>query len=507
MRNYWLISFVFSVIVQLSHAESLSEDAIATALYAEKYQTAQIELLRQLVAFKTVADPQLPLVENPEFIGFKKTVFDTAKSFGLQAFDYGAMVVVTLGDQDRRIGIVTHGDVQPADASKWKQSPFLLDSKSQPGKLIARGTEDDKGPIATALYAMKAIREQNIPLQRRIELMIYLAEESDWQPLIDYIANNTVPDLNVTIDASYPVVTAEKGFSTITVTVPATSDDSNSNYNTGSSPRLLSFTGGAFTSQIPENGYATITHADENLLARLKTKAASQSNMTYDFKLDGNQLGIIATGKSAHSSTPKSGVNGIAHLADLLASESWPTTSASLSVAYVAELAGTGYYGEKFGDLAYQHDFMGQMTLAPTLIREDDKGTNITINIRRPAGKTAEQCIADAEQALRQWQARHQIDLENIQLNFGEPLLVEGAPHVQKLLDVFGYFSGIKNPQPIAIGGSTNAKLLPNAVSFGPAMPGVPYTGHSEHEFITEAQMALNLRMYTAMMIEMGQIP
>ena len=39
--------------------------------------------------------------------------------------------------------------------TKSRQSPFIIDT-SEPDKLIGRGTEDDKGAIATALYAMKA---------------------------------------------------------------------------------------------------------------------------------------------------------------------------------------------------------------------------------------------------------------------------------------------------------------------------------------------------------------
>jgi dipeptidase D len=35
-------------------------------------------------------------------------------------------------------------------------------------------------------------------------------------------------------------------------------------------------------------------------------------------------------------------------------------------------------------------------------------------------------------------------------------------------------------------------------------MPGEPYTGHSEHEYMTRDQMRLNLEMYTAMLVELA---
>jgi dipeptidase D len=35
-------------------------------------------------------------------------------------------------------------------------------------------------------------------------------------------------------------------------------------------------------------------------------------------------------------------------------------------------------------------------------------------------------------------------------------------------------------------------------------MPDAPYTGHSEHEYMSEAQFRLNLEMYTAMLVELA---
>jgi dipeptidase D len=79
------------------------------------------------------------------------------------------------------------------------------------------------------------------------------------------------------------------------------------------------------------------------------------------------------------------------------------------------------------------------------------------------------------------------------------------APQVPVLLDVFSHYTGIRNAKPISIGGGTNSRLFPKAVAFGPAMPGMAYTGHSEHEFITTKQLLLNLEMYTAVLVELAR--
>jgi dipeptidase D len=493
-------------------AQNVSQLADDTAKYAVKtYQNQMVEALAQMVRFKTVADRDLPLEQNPEFTNYKKYVKSLSGSLGLNYQDHGYVLIISLGpvlkatkdNSTKRFGILTHGDVQPADATKWKKSPFELDSESEPGLLVARGTEDDKGAIASALFAMKSIKDKNIKLKKTIELIIYLAEESDQKPFEKFLETYQPPSMNVTIDAEYPVVTAENGWSMIMVDMPHLNEKPNKQYD---SAYISEFGGGSFGGQIPEDAKVVINNADKKLLKKIKGRALMHPQLKFSFDLKQSSLTVTARGKSAHSSTPEDGINAIAFLADVLNVKTWPKTSAGLTVTYINELVGTGLYAEKFGDIAYTDAFMGDMTLAPTTVTPSEQGTNIFINLRRPIGKTADVLTKQSQSALDEWQKKHEIELQNVQLYFGEPLVVKDAPHVKALLDIFSHFTGIKNPKPISIGGSTNAKLLPSAVSFGPSMPGTEYTGHSEHEFISLKQLKLNLAMYTAMMIELGNM-
>jgi dipeptidase D len=168
-------------------------------------------------------------------------------------------------------------------------------------------------------------------------------------------------------------------------------------------------------------------------------------------------------------------------------------------------MVGTGYFGEKFGSIAYRDAFMGPMTFAPTVIRQKDDGAiELAINIRRPQGKTAEQLTNEINAALAQWQGAH-VQLANVAMQIGDPWVQKDAPQLPVLMKTFAYFTGIKDPKPVAIGGGTNSRLFPHAVSFGPAMPHTVYTGHSEHEFITNKQLLLNLEMYTAVLAELAK--
>ncbi|EWS97134.1 MULTISPECIES: dipeptidase [Pseudoalteromonas] len=461
------------------------------------YQSAQVHTLTNLVSFPTVNKSDVSAPQNPDFIGFKALLKMKAAELGFDYQDLGYTVLISMGQQTEKVTIVTHGDVQPANASKWKQSPFIIDT-SEPDKLIGRGTEDDKGAIATAMYAMKAIKDKGIALDNRIELMIYLAEESDWGPLTEFMKTYQQPKYAVTIDASYPVVVAEKGWSLIAPTFDATSPQ------TG--VYVSDVTGGAFASQIPEDASLLLHNANETLINQLKAKANTLKQVEFNFTEQNNALAISVKGMSAHSSEPESGVNAIAYLAEIFKGVELENNSDGQLIDFVNQLIGLDIYGKQFGEIAYEHDFMGPMSVAPTVIEREGNALTLAVNARRPVGKDETLLKQQIDTALANWQTANQVTLANIKTTIGTPMLLDSAPHAQKLLDIFKHYTGDKNADFVSIGGGTNAKLFDNAVSFGPSMPGKRYTGHSEHEFITLEQLALNLRMYTAMMIELGNM-
>lgn len=269
-------------------------------------------------------------------------------------------------------------------------------------------------------------------------------------------------------------------------------------------PTVSAFSGGFFGSQIPEDAGAVIEHASPTLEMLIRKRGAAQPGMTYTYTRQGSQLSIKARGVSAHSSKPEDGLNAISMLADALKVQAWPSTTAGALVNFLNDMIGTGIHAEKFGAIAYRDAFMGPLTFAPTVIKQTEAGLELNINLRRPRGKTSARLEAEIGAALAAWQVgKPAFAATKVQIS--EPWEQKTAPQVPVLLSVFSHFTGIENAQPISIGGGTNSRLFPHAVSFGPAMPGTVYSGHSEHEFITVKQLMLNLQMYTAVMVELAK--
>ena len=79
------------------------------------------------------------------------------------------------------------------------------------GWLYGRGSADNKGPAAAALYSMKYLKEQEVPLEHTIRLYLGCSEERGMEDIEYYTSHYPAPEFSFTPDASFPVCYGEKG--------------------------------------------------------------------------------------------------------------------------------------------------------------------------------------------------------------------------------------------------------------------------------------------------------
>jgi predicted dipeptidase len=477
-------------------------------------EAAVIDALGKMVALRTVRDDKVPPHESPAIIEFGKLVEGMAKSFGLvyRNIDNRVFEVTLPGAGLDTFGILTHADVVPAVADEWvldngtRLDPFAVTRVD--GYLYGRGTIDDKGSIAAALYAMKTLKESGLPLERSVRLMIETTEETGGDGMKYYRERNALPDYNIVLDSKYPAVVAEKGSGALRVMFPALRTDSKQ-------PAIVSMRGAASANSVPETAVAriaggnpaTVMAALDGARAAFLRKTTPQGGkFSIDLKRDGDDVEVKVTGVSAHGSRPEEGVNPLPRLAMFLQASGLQLADNQYlrAARYIADLYGLGYLGEKMG-LAYRDPFMGPLTMSPTQVREQADFVEVITNVRMPRGSTPEALSGKAVQRIYKWAASTG---STVEIKYDQGNWMARDPKgawLSTLLNIFGDTTGLE-AKPVATAGSTTAKLLPNAINFGPAMPGKKYTAHNAKEYKEVADLDLDLQMFTEMMVRIGNL-
>ena len=90
------------------------------------------------------------------------------------------------GETDKQIATITHLDVVP-QGNGWTADPF--DMQVREGWIIGRGVADDKGPSVLCLYALKFLKEHNVPLKYGVRALLGANEETGMEDVEYYLKN------------------------------------------------------------------------------------------------------------------------------------------------------------------------------------------------------------------------------------------------------------------------------------------------------------------------------
>ncbi|MCF5171719.1 dipeptidase [Pseudomonas canadensis] len=479
-----------------------------------KYGKAATETLRELVEIPTFNVDGLPQYKNPEFIKIAGKIEALAKAFNLtfRNIDNRVYEISLEGSGDEVVGIHAHADVVPVTPENWvlkdgtKLDPFKVTLIGD--RMYGRGTEDDKNGIVVAMYAMKVIKEEKLPLARNFKLLVDTTEETSGDAIPYYFEKNPTPQYNLALDGGYPVVIAEKGYGTVMGTFPRRKGE-------GKGAEIISMTGGMATNQIPSASVATFVSDKPAELAASLQQAGTEyaKNNGGDFevaaKVDGKDVKLTVTGVSAHSSEPESGVNPVARMLELIHSVDGKIALKHNHITDAARYAsdnwGLDYLGGKLG-VGFSDDFMGPLTTSLTFVGLDDKAFKLAVNLRVPKGKSPEKLKAEIAEKLSAWDKKTKVKV-SFTYSVAEPMYrnPEGE-WVKALLAVASENLGMEHKFGTSAG-ATSVHELPNGVQFGLARPEVKYTGHTDNEFKTVDQFLLDLQIVTEMMGRIGQLP
>ena len=157
--------------------------------WVEAHREEFLEDIKALVRIRSdrgEPQPGAPFGEGPNNALTK--ALEIAGGYGFKTTNYDGYVgtVDYLPDNDHHLDILSHMDCVPVADGWTVTGPF--DPIVKDGRIYGRGTADDKGPGVAALYALRCLKELNVPLKHNVRLIWGTDEECGSGDIAHYYA-------------------------------------------------------------------------------------------------------------------------------------------------------------------------------------------------------------------------------------------------------------------------------------------------------------------------------
>jgi succinyl-diaminopimelate desuccinylase len=443
----------------------------------EKRKDDLLADLQTFLQIKSILDEENTTEEAPLGEGVKEALtylLNLGEKDGFTAKNVDHLAGhLEFGQGEELLGILCHVDVVP-EGDGWSVDPFSGVIKD--GKIFARGAMDDKGPTIAAYYAMKIVKELDIPLDKRVRMIIGTDEESDWRCVEHYFNVEEMPAMGFAPDADFPIIYAEKGIADYDLILAADSTGKDSGIT------VQNFESGRRYNMVPDFAKAKLSvSSDHSTLVQDYEQYMKAQSLTGNYYMENGDLFLELEGVSSHGMEPDNGKNAGLILADFLSTAKIDSASKKY-FTFIKEYFCGDSRGKNLG-INYEDDITGPLTINVGKLRYDQQdGGSLGLNMRYPVTFKLDDAKAKVEKLVSQ----QGFSIENFS---------DSKPHhvdkdhvlVKTLQKVYGDQTGDKG-ELVSIGGGTYARSLESGVAFGPLFPGREDVAHQkdEHMFVED---------------------
>ncbi|WLD94531.1 dipeptidase PepV [Alkalihalobacillus sp. AL-G] len=397
-------------------------------------------------------------------------------------------------NSDNYIGVLCHIDVVPA-TGEWTSPPF--EPTIRDGKLYARGAIDDKGPTMAAFYALKLIKDLNLPLKTNVRLIFGTDEESGMSCMKKYEQVEKMPVAGFAPDAVFPIIHAEKGQINVFLSMEnatITDDPGNRDH----SYELLSFTAGTKGNMVPEIAKATIIGDIASISQEFKSYC-SDHKLSCNSSITNEGITLTLYGKSVHGMEPQNGINAGLNLAHFLSSYSFQK-EANQYLQFIDQYLYDDYVGSRL-EISHSDEVTGPLTVNAGIFHfEMGERVKVQLNIRCPVTTPYLRTV----EILGEKTAHFGFSIDEIREK--KPHHVDKKhPMIQVLQKVY-HEETSEEPTLLSTGGATYARFMKNGVAFGAVFPGKEMSAHQIDEYIEIEDLLKATAIYARAIYELGNL-
>ncbi len=414
--------------------------------------------------------------------------------YGLTVTNYDNYVVTgDLNEKEKQLDILAHLDVVPVTEDWTVTRPF--EPKIIDGKIYGRGTADDKGPAIAALYALRAIRELGIPMEKSVRLVLGSDEECGSKDLAYYYGIEKEAPYTFTPDAEFPLINIEKG------RMEAHFSASFPDASPAALPRVKSLTSGDKANVVPGRAVLVLEGLSQETVRAAAGEVEKETGVQFAISPEEESvLRVDVRGQAAHASTPAEGKNALCAALRLAAKLPLADTQGHRALrALDALLPYEDTCGKTLG-IYREEERSGATTLCFSILIYTPDGLRGIFDARLPVGCTEENTKRPVMDLLAKNGIRMQDD------PMVKPHCVPGdSPFVKALLDSYESYTGIKG-EPLSTGGGTYVHELTRGVAFGCMTPDVDNHMHGDDEFMFIDQMVMSAKIFADAILRVVQL-
>lgn len=426
----------------------------------EKYQQSMLEDICRLIKIPSVFEESSEYPFGANINRCLDEALDIMARLGFRTYKspdnmYGYAEV----GEGELFGVLGHLDVVNARKEDgWEHDPFQPIIQGE--YLCGRGTQDDKGPVMAAAYALKSLLDDGFQLKKRIRFIFGIDEETLWRSIQAYKENEEAPASGFTPDSTFPLTYAEKGLLQILIR--------------SSEAFPIPCSGGDSFNAVSSHASCPRNDRIEQALAIL--------NLPHHV----TETEICVEGVTAHAKNPWKGVSANLNLLHAM----YKAGYSNHAIDFACNVLDGKYRFEGFTDNDLS-DFSGPVTVNLGKIEGNENGSVFSIDLRLPVGQKKE----DILELIRKKASEYSLVVE--EFDWLRPIHVPlDSPLVQNLLNAYQDITGDTETEPYISAGATYARAFDNCVAFGANMPDTPTSEHQPNERVPISKLMKAAEVY-----------
>lgn len=447
--------------------------------------------LAELIAVPSVSEEQTGASAEAPFGQYCVEVLDKmmelCQKYRLRTRTIGKVIgIAEFGEGPRELDIVAHLDVQPAGMG-WKTDPFSLTLSGDTA--YGRGVSDDKGPALAALYAVRALREIGVTLEKTVRLVFGTGEEYAIQDIHYYTDVESMPPFMFTPDHTFPIVNTHKASYICTFSKKF---EHPAQFDSG----VISLMGGENRGSVPGECTMLLKGVQTDVLNDAIKRASSETGLPFSVSAQEDTTKVICTGVSTHAVKADQGKSALTAMLALAAILPLSETEEHSALRCLAAMFPHGDVAGRASGFYCEDAESGGSLYNIGVFRYDGESIFAQMRATLPASCTEMSVSSQVHNIMEQ--AGFTVTDDHFSEGRHIPLT---DPYVEKLLRSYECHMGEK-AFGIAAGGGCYADYFTHGVAFGCEPFGVDTKMHGAQEWISIEYMMKTICVYAQSILE-----